>query len=117
MNFNFVNTTIKNCNYTVGVFYVNYDSNTTFTINNAYFENNYSTNGPIFNVKQVSKDYNDDITINNSIFERNRAKVFGGVIYTSNKFDVLNNDSRISFHNCEFRNNTAKKGIIINEFQ
>ncbi|OUM62869.1 hypothetical protein PIROE2DRAFT_10730 [Piromyces sp. E2] len=84
----------------------------TITIENSHFENNSGINGAIFFIDHVSEDFDNDIIINNSLFESNHAENFGGVIYTPNKFNVTKSNSRISFNNCEFRNNTAKKGDI-----
>jgi len=73
--------------------------------------NNTSSNGAVFFIYHVSEDYDNDIIINNSLFENNHAENFGGVIYIPFKIEILNKDSKIKFNDCEFRNNTAKKGI------
>lgn len=82
-------------------------------IEDSYFLNNYGNSGVIIDVIKIKSEYNNDIIINNSVFEGNRAYNYGGVIYIPNEntFQYSLNDSRISFNNCTFINNSAKKGI------
>ncbi|ORX42622.1 hypothetical protein BCR36DRAFT_156476 [Piromyces finnis] len=112
VKYNINNITVTNCNYEYGVFLVMYETNSSVTVNNSNFKNNTAYEGTIFYIYSVRPNYDNDITINNSLFENNYAENFGGVIYVPNELLISNDISKIEFNDCEFKNNTAKKGNI-----
>ena len=101
---------MKNCYFNNGVFYVKYNTASSLSIENSYFQNNSGFKGAVFYIENVRSDYNNDIIISSSIFENNNVEQYGGVIFSSNKLYNSTNDTRILFKDCDFKNNTSKKG-------
>jgi len=110
MNYNITNITVTNCYFDNGIFHTYYNATSSLSIENSYFQNNFGYRGAVFFIEYVRYDYDNDIIISNSIFENNNAKEYGGVIYVQNRLFSSENSSRVLFKDCEFRNNTAKKG-------
>lgn len=100
-------TTIQNCYFEKGILSIDsiyYNNYSNILVENSNFINNTAYNGAVLNINE--KDDRSKIIFNNSLFENNKAKNFGGIIYSSVNNDNLN----VFFNDCKFINNSAYLG-------
>ncbi|OUM56320.1 hypothetical protein PIROE2DRAFT_65601, partial [Piromyces sp. E2] len=111
VNLKMINNTFRNGIFENGLIEVNTEQDVygNIDIENSVFENLFSNNGPVLNIKNIEDNqYNQKIIFTNSTFINNSALYFGGVVYSV----CQNTNKSVFFNGCNFINNTAHFGNV-----